>query len=213
MKTKQLIIATALASACIAPSAFAQSVFQGFYGQIGIGYESSAPNFSGGTVTGTPYTYSVSSSNLHYFTGTVAAGYYFPVSNAFLLGIGAEYSPIESSSTNYTVNIPSAKFSESQGVKKVNSYNIFISPAWAIDKEKLAYVKVGYAGAQYKAENTDNFTGYSLGIGYRQIISGNWYGFGESNYASYGNQNLASNASGTVSVKAMNLLVGVGYKF
>ena len=84
MKTKQLIIATALASACIAPSAFAQSVFQGFYGQIGIGYESSAPSFSGGTVTGTPYTYSVSSSNLNYFTGTVAAGYYFPITNAFV---------------------------------------------------------------------------------------------------------------------------------
>jgi len=213
MKTKKLIITTALASALIAPSAFAQSVFQGFYGQIGIGYESSAPSFSGGNVTGTPYNYSISSSNLNYFTGTVAAGYYFPVSNAFLLGIGAEYSPIESPSTNYTVTVPGAKYTEQQGVKKQNSYNIFISPAWAIDKEKLAYVKVGYAGAQYKAENTDNFTGYSLGVGYRQIISGSWYGFGESNYTSYGNQNLASNASGTVSVKAMNLLVGVGYKF
>ena len=124
MKTKQLIIATALASACIAPSVFAQSVFQGVYGQIGIGYESSAPNFSGGTVTGTPYTYSVSSSNLHYFTGTVAAGYYFPVSNAFLLGIGAEYSPIESSSTNYTVKIPSEPWLFYFINKKLYSNNI-----------------------------------------------------------------------------------------
>jgi outer membrane immunogenic protein len=213
MKTKKLIIITALASALIAPSAFAQSVFQGFYGQIGIGYESSAPSFSGGGVTGTPYSYSVSSSNLNYFTGTVAAGYYFPITNAFLLGIGAEYSPIESPSTNYTVTVPSAKYTEQQGVKKQNSYNIFISPAWAIDKEKLAYAKIGYAGAQYKAEQTDNFTGYSLGLGYRQIITGNWYGFGEANYTSYGNQNLASNATGTVSIKAMNALVGVGYKF
>ena len=213
MKTKQLIIATALTGACIAPSAFAQSVFQGFYGQIGIGYESSAPSFSGGNVTGTPYSYSVSSSNLNYFTGTVAAGYYFPITNAFLLGIGAEYSPIESPSTNYTVNIPSAKYTEQQGVKKQNSYNIFISPAWAIDTEKLAYAKIGYASAQYKAEQTDTFNGYSLGLGYRQIITGNWYGFGEVNYTSYGSQNLASNATGTVSINATNALVGVGYKF
>ena len=87
MKTKKLIIATALAGALVTSSAFAQSVFQGFYGQIGIGYESSAPSFSGGNVTGTPYNYSISSSNLNYFTGTVAAGYYFPITNAFLLAL------------------------------------------------------------------------------------------------------------------------------
>jgi len=33
------------------------------------------------------------------------------------------------------------------------------------------------------------------------------------NYFSYGNQNVATNASGTASFKVTNALVGVGYKF
>ena len=103
-----------------------------------------------------------------------------------------------------------------------------MSPALAVDKDKLVYAKVGYTGAStqttYAGSNnpTTNFTGYSLGLGYKQIIQGGLYGFVEGNYFSYGNQtsNLSGTISGTaytttatVNANAYNLLAGIGYKF
>ncbi len=93
-----------------------------------------------------------------------------------------------------------------------------MSPALAIDKTKLAYLKVGYTGmsAQTTAldniQDTYNFSGYSLGIGYKQIILGGLYGFAESNYSSYGSKNL-SETTGNLKPKTMNVLLGLGYRF
>ena len=208
----QLLIA--LGAMSLTAPALAQSVFTGFYGQVGIGYENSTPSYSGGTLNNSTYSYGISGGTTNSFAGTATIGYYFPVTGNFLLGIGAEYSPLSSSSSNATVTIPALKYSETQSIKKSNSYNLFISPAYAIDKEKLAYAKVGYSNANYEiGGDNDTFNGYSLGLGYRQIIQGSWYGFAEVNYMSYGNQNVATNASGTASFKVTNALVGVGYKF
>ena len=212
MKVKSLIVGIGFIS-LTAPS-FAQSVFEGFYGQVGIGYENSTPSYSGGTLNNPPYSYSISGGTTNSFAATATIGYYFPVTGNFLLGIGAEYSPLSGTSSNATVTIPALKYSESQSIKKGDSYNLFISPAYAIDKEKLAYAKVGYSSANYEiGGDNDTYNGYSLGLGYRQIIQGSWYGFAEVNYMSYGNQNVATNASGTASFKVTNALVGIGYKF
>ncbi len=208
----QLLAALSLIG--LAVPALAQSVFEGFYGQVGIGYENSTPSYSGGTLNNSTYSYGISGGTTNSFAGTATIGYYFPVTGNFLLGIGAEYSPLSGSSSNATVTVPAFKYSESQSIKKGDSYNLFISPAYAIDKEKLAYAKVGYSSANYEiGGGNDTYNGYSLGLGYRQIIQGSWYGFAEVNYFSYGNQNVATNASGTASFKVTNALVGVGYKF
>ena len=212
MKVKTLIVGIGFIS--LTASSFAQSVFEGFYGQVGIGYENSTPSYSGGTLNNSTYSYSLSGGTTNSFAATATIGYYFPVTGNFLLGIGAEYSPLSGTSSNATVTVPALKYSETQSVKKGDSYNLFISPAYAIDKEKLAYAKVGYSNANYEiGGDNDTFNGYSLGLGYRQIIQGSWYGFAEVNYMSYGNQNVATNASGTASFKVTNALVGVGYKF
>ena len=106
--------------------------------------------------------------------------------------------------------------------QKKNSYNIFVSPGMTVGSDGLAYAKVGYTGASVDTGGTTNYTGYSLGLGYKQFFSGNWYGFGEVNYASYGNQTSTQSAvvagrtlttSITSSANITNLLVGVGYKF
>ena len=212
MKVKTLIVGIGFIS--LTASSFAQSVFEGFYGQVGIGYENSTPSYSGGTLNNSAYSYSLSGGTTNSFAATATIGYYFPVTGSFLLGIGAEYSPLSGTSSNATLTIPAGKYSESQSIKKGDSYNLFISPAYAIDKEKLAYAKVGYSNANYEiGGDNDTYNGYSLGLGYRQIIQGSWYGFAEVNYMSYGNQNVATNASGTASFKVTNALVGVGYKF
>ena len=209
---KNLLIAALLSSS--ATGAMAQSAFEGFYGQLGIGYESTSVSFTGGTVLGRGY--SASANNSNSFTGTVSAGAYFAVTPSFLLGVGAEYSPIPGSKANATVSVPSVPVSATTTYNKKDSYNLFISPALVIDKDKLAYAKVGFTGVNIQSGSTNensSYTGYSLGLGYKQIINGGLYGFGEINYAAYGSQSDGSGFSGTNKPTATNFLVGVGYKF
>lgn len=212
---KKLLVVALLSTVAI--GAMAQSSFEGAYGQIGVGYESVSPSFSGGTITSGTLAgsnYSASSSNINSFAGNVGVGYNFAVTKEFLLGIGADYSPINSSKQTLTMSIPGYVV-PSSSYKTQNTYNVFLAPGLVIDKDKLAYAKVGYSGAQLQAdgESATNFTGYILGLGYKQIISGGLYGFGEVNYASYGNKNFAGDASGTVKFNATNILIGLGYKF
>ena len=98
-----------------------------------------------------------------------------------------------------------------------------MSPGLVVGNDGLAYAKVGFTGMSADTGgDTTNYTGYSVGLGYKQIITGGFYGFGEVNYASYGNQ--TSSQSGTIagyparisitsSANVTNVLVGVGYKF
>ncbi len=206
---KKLLVASLLTLA--GTGAMAQSAFEGFYAQAGIGYESVTPSFTGGSVDGFGYT--GTGNNANSFAGTIGAGYNFAVTPSFLLGIGAEYSPIAGSKANYTLTVPGIVSGTDQYNKK-DSYNIFISPSIVIDKDKLAYAKVGYTGANVTSdgENT-SLNGYSLGLGYKQIISGGLYGFGEVNYASYANANVGGGATGSFSFNSTNVLVGLGYKF
>ncbi len=213
--------------ACV--HANAQSKFEGAFGQIGIGYESVAPSFSNSNFTvvgvGTaPINTSISNSNG--FTGVVTVGYMAAVTKDFLLGIGAEYSPIAGQKANYSGSVLGTSLGNGS-YNKENSYNIFLSPATPVGNDGLLYGKVGYTGASIKdtfgsSSTTLNYTGYSLGLGYKQIIQGGLYGFGEFNYMSYGNK--TSTSSGTIAgytvtssvtsnANAYNFLVGIGYRF
>ena len=218
-----------IALATLATSSFAQSKFEGFYGQIAVGYESISP-----TLTNTPIAVSGSSSTIPLATsisstsgatGNVALGYTASVTKDFTLAIGAEYYPINSQSGNYTSTL--AGKTSSGTYQKQNVYNIYLAPGMNVGTDGLAYLKVGYTGASIKstqgsASSTDNLTGYSLGLGYKQFFAGNWYGFGEANYFSYGNSvdNQRASAgtrtlswSTTLNANVYNFLVGVGYKF
>ena len=101
-----------------------------------------------------------------------------------MLGFGGEYSPIESQKQNISINLLGQSVPAGSYQKK-NSYNFFLSPGLMVGTDALAYAKVGYTGASFDTGgDTTNYTGYSLGLGYKQIITGGLYGFGEVNYAS-----------------------------
>jgi hypothetical protein len=200
MKIKLLVAA---AATIMASSAMAQSAFEGAYGQLGIGYQSSKPK-----TDSSEESYSSTTG----FASVIAAGYNFQVTKDFLLGIGAEYSFLPTSQANLTDTDDGMTLTEKY--KNQNTYNIFLSPGIVISKDSLAYAKVGYTGTSYKNESegiTDNLQGYSLGLGYKQIIRGGLYGFAEGNYFSYNNKTTA--CGNKLSGNSMNLLVGVGYKF
>ncbi len=135
---KKLLVASVVAG--LVGTANAQSAFEGFFGQVGVGYESVDANMAGsGTITGSTgngRAYTLSSGNANSFTGNVAIGSYFSVTPTFLIGIGAEYSPLTGSSENYTLNLPAVSYTETGSWKKKNSYNIFLSPAYALESDK-----------------------------------------------------------------------------
>jgi len=231
MKNKLLLI---VATLTMSSTALAQSAFGGFYTQVGIGYTDTQPTAKNVslTVNNGPYAGKYARNSTFQssgeFTGQITAGYMFALSDKFLLGLGVDYAPVAGGNRNI-VTVGSA------GVKTYSSYqiqshfNVFLNPAYAVDKDKLIYGKLGYSESQSKINfgETDkgpNNTaqGYVLGLGYKQIISGGLYGFAEANYfmytpKAYNTSGFANGAgyTSTQNIKSSgyDFLIGVGYKF
>ena len=198
---KHLLALAAASLLAVGTQAQAQSAFEGAFGQIGIGYQSSKAKAEQG----------VNFSSTTGFASVVGAGYNFSVSKDFLLGIGAEYSFLPTSNANFTYSDDGVSQSTDK-YKNSNTYNVFLTPGLVISKDSLAYAKVGYTGTTYKFPDTNySLSGYSLGLGYKQIIDGGLYGFAEGNYFSYGNKTTEGGVK--LNGNSMNFLVGVGYKF
>ena len=221
MKIKLLMIAVLSASST---GAIAQSKFDGLYGQLGIGYEAVSPSASTSvTYAGVGIPTSAAMSNSNSFAGTAAIGYSVTITPKFIFGVGAEFSPFAGQKENITysvggVSVPGGTYN------KKNSYNIFVSPGLAVGPDGVTYAKVGFNGMSANTgDTTTNYTGYSLGLGYKQFIPGDgFYGFAEVNYASYGNKTYSDSVvingnllTGSVksSANVTNVLVGLGYKF
>ncbi|MBT8516638.1 outer membrane beta-barrel protein [Polynucleobacter paneuropaeus] len=229
MKIKLLIAA---AATVVASSAMAQSAFEGAYGQLGVGYENNS--ISSRTFTFTSFTTpsdngsaSASTSSGGGLSSNVGLGYNMSVAPQWLVGIGADYS-----FTNVTTSTVGLYNGASAGVnvnyKVANRYNIFLTPGYEIDKDKLVYVKGGFSSQSltWQGQNTiaslgnksTNVNGYVAGLGYKQLLDKNLYVFGEGNYYSYSSTTLSGNTEdGTLSQKqtpsAYQFLVGLGYKF
>ena len=152
MKQKLLIAATLFAATT---SSFAQSVFEGAYGQVGVGYQSATPSVSNAkeTIGGVTYNSNVSSATATGFAGTVTAGYYASITKDFLLGIGAEYSPFASNKANSST-WATGLMNGSATYQTQNTYNIFLSPGMMVDKDKMVYAKLGYTGTSVKSQST-----------------------------------------------------------
>jgi hypothetical protein len=219
----------------LSSSVFAQSQFLGAYGQIATGYENN--RVSSAQLTGTPYggtpntTNSVSINN-----GSaplvLGLGYLFPVQNNFTLGLGIDYSTLTQETSPAAFYYPTINNSPNFNYQFTisNRFNIFAAPGYALDRDKLVYAKLGYSSqaVQYSQtnccsspSNKAQVSGYVLGLGYKQLITGGLYGFAEANYYAYAKPNLSStytdDGGGTVTsnpnVSAYNFLLGLGYRF
>ena len=203
--------------------------FAGFYSQVGLGYQSFTPSFSDTrySVGNTTYGISTDASTAQGVTGMVTLGYYYPVSPDFLLGVGADLTPVASQSVSIggatvgNVPIPSSTY------KINNSYNLFVSMLFPVDKATSFYGKLGYnkANASY-GPNSDSlgYSGYSFGLGYKSYISGNFFAYIEANYVNYGKVDAsgtayipgtssAYNYSNSSTASSYNILYGVGITF
>lgn len=227
--------------------------WEGAYGQVSVGYGMFTPSVGTGTATapltgaarvyGTSFTQSTSASSINNVnTGTAALGlgYNFGINKDYVVGIGVNYYPGASSGATGTLatgggtlsraGVPSTTIpaNNNAGVLSYNVknlYSITVNPGYVIDKDRLAYAKIGYTGATIGLSgagipyNTVNLTGLSLGLGYKQMVTNSLYLLGEVNYATYGNKTASATAdSGTaistpVKGTGLDFLVGVGYRF
>ena len=236
-----IALSTAAASSAMAQSA-KTNAWEGAYGQIGVGWGMFNPSVSNGTAiqpTGLPAPYpstvtlNSSASNVNNVsTGlmNLAVGYNFGLSSDYVLGLAATYYPGASSGATGNLNY----YSQSSGAllktsvasyQVKNLYSIVLTPGYVIDKDRMAYAKIGYTGATIGlstadlAYNTSNLTGYTLGLGYKQIITGSIFAFGEVNYASYGSVTATGTTTGGANISnqikgtGTDILVGLGYRF
>lgn len=231
MKAKLLLACSGLIFSCLS---FAQSQFVGAYGQISTGYENnriSSAQLIGTDNGGTPNTSNSVSTNNGSAPLVLGLGYLIPVQNNFTLGLGIDYSTLTqetSPAAFYYPAVNSPNFNYQFTIS--NRFNIFAAPGYAIDKDKLVYAKLGYSSQSVQYSQTNccsspsnkaQVSGYVLGLGYKQLITGGLYGFVEANYYTYAKPSLSSTYTdgpgGTVStnpnVSAYNLLLGLGYRF
>ena len=237
---KNLLLASLLAFA--GTGAMAQSAFQGFYGQVGVGYESNSfgsnslnvASVPGQSDSGTGGTISAPSATASGFSGAIGLGYNHSVAPKFLVGLGVDYNPMSLNGSAKVCNgcTSDVKYTAS------NRLNVFVTPGYEIDKDKLVYLKAGYSMQQVSVDlpasantfrnaynPTSNASGYIAGLGYKQLVNKNVYVFGEGNYMSYskvsqsgtgintGTGAQAQAIATTTTPSAYQFLVGVGYKF
>jgi outer membrane immunogenic protein len=231
MKKSQLIAMSVMS--LFAGSAMAQSAFSGFYGQLSTGYENNQLGSLSGTSTNTPNAStdtdkSAPSQNFGGAPLVLGAGYYWQASEKWLFGFGADYSALTQTSSNITItstntrgntSIPAGQSATTNGanLQLSNRFNLFLSPAYAIDKDKLVYLKAGYSqvGVQYNRQTSattvlngvstttaatggsqsSTLNGYIVGLGYKQIITRGLYGFVEANYMGYNAPNHSYNST------------------
>jgi hypothetical protein len=221
--------------------------FQGFYGQVASGYEA---NFFNDTTTrytnifpdstfssGTNRAGSQRSSGIPLVVGV---GYYFSVSDKWMLGIGADFSFLPQTTNAFSARNPefiSAVPATGQQIKTSNRFNLFLTPGYVLTQQDLLYAKIGYTNQQiqFSRPPQDSTTGYSLdsrqggyvlGLGYRKILDKGLYFYAEVNYLKYSNQSLSgstiTNTGDDIVVtrieqnpasSAFTGLIGLGYRF
>ena len=152
-KFNKFITSFGLAASLVAVPVSAQSSFEGFFGQIGVGY---LKNDTGNTAVtassgGSSYTLNPTGSNPHRsnFTGVLSLGYYTSINPQFLLGAGIEYEPLIQTTSSYTV-AAAGQASQNGSYKISNRYNIFVSPGLQVSKEVWLMQRLDLQGRRFR---------------------------------------------------------------
>jgi len=222
------------AMASISGAQTKSNAWEGAYGQVAIGYESYIPKATAATTTTLPNgggilpTYSTAT-HANGPTGSFGAGYNFGINDTLLLGIGVALSPGGSSSATSTASNAGGT---AKGVYNVtNAYSISLIPGYAIDPNRLLYIKLGYAAATTHASAFENsaaanypqqavkVNGTLYGLGYKQMVTDSIYLLGEANYAVNREKQVSVLTNGGILINSpsnavgFDLVVGIGYRF
>jgi len=211
---KNYVLAASLAAITLAaPTAFAQSrTFEGLGVFASTGYNQYKVEGSGSSVSGITF------DSANPAGGAVNAGldYTMALGDSYRLGIAAEANLVNSSESTAAINRNGAAIS-SYTAKVKNYYQISLNPGVLIQKDTLAYAKLGYFSATVSitGESDQDQDGFLFGGGIKKVIDGNWYVFGEFNARSGSSTSKSFSAGGSADIKVggYNALFGVGTTF
>lgn len=223
-----------LLSALSSISAYADSQtnsWAGAYGQVGIiGYESYIPKAVGGTTSVGKYNFSNTATADHANgpAANIGIGYNFGFGESYLLGVGAALYPGHSRSVSTTLvtNLPTGPSVKYGTYDVSNIFSFSLLPGYVIDKSRLVYAKIGYAGSTLNANSPGNYpqqstrvNGTVYGLGYKQFIMDSIYAFGEGNFAVNRAKAISVQTDSGAIVKSTanatgyDFIFGVGYHF
>ncbi len=203
-----------VSSAMAESSELRSSAFEGFYGQVGTGYEQNRFSSLSDSWVNTAQDFrgrgAADGQKASGMPLSMGVGYFHRLHEAYLLGVGVDYAPLVQQTAKFdtaTTNDDgfSAKFRDAS-YKTSHRVNAYLMPAYAFDADKLGYVKIGYSVQSLQHAQPSDMDpvlhldkgystakvihGYVVGVGYKQIMTRGIYGFVEGNYTAYGKQTL-----------------------
>jgi outer membrane immunogenic protein len=189
---KKLLIAAAIAATTFAPQAFAQAKnFEGFSLIGALNVNSNKIDVSV-TSTGAKASETKSAGNVG-----IQAEYNFALGDAFVMGLGA--------------SAGLSKYDVANDVSLKNSYNVYITPGFAINNNVMLYGKVASASATIESGSTSfDMSGIGYGFGGRYMSSKNVFFQAEYLYNKYDDKKFSN---GMVKNETGVFTFGVGYKF
>ena len=236
MKTVKISALVLAMAGVFATSANAQSAktnaWEGFYAEAAVGYAAFSPTITGASLQSPllgnlPVT--TQQKDVNTATNKIGVGYNYGISDKYTLGIAASYSLGASSAASgtFTAAVPALYGGPSTkwfNYQLKNIWSVTLNPGYAIDKDSLVYGKVGVTGTtmgingQTANYQTENLTGYVLGLGYKQMVTQSIYVLGEVNYAGLSTKTATIATSsgpltGNIGGSGYDIIVGLGYRF
>jgi len=132
------------------------------------------------------------------------------------LGLAAESNLVNSSESIAAYNYNGAA-AGTYSTKGKNYYQVSINPGFLIQKDALAYAKLGYYSVTLSITGGGDYTqnGFLFGGGIKKMMDSNWYAFGEFNARSGISANQKSSGGGSADIKVggYSALFGIGTNF
>ncbi|MBU3625949.1 outer membrane beta-barrel protein [Polynucleobacter sp. JS-Safj-400b-B2] len=213
---RSTVLVAAIAATVLSTGAMAQVShrFEGFDAQIGVGVQDS--NFKSNNVLMGGKNYQASNSSEVQVPTSFGIGYMTSLDSRYLLGVSADYGFNRLGAGNYTLSGTGPAKCSTGNVALRNPINLSLVPAYALSSTSLLYAKVGYENTQFGINGDyHSINGLALGIGDKQYITDNIYGYVEANYIANNKSNFANSDGGVYQVQSQNynLMMGLGYKF
>jgi len=194
---------------------YAQSKpFEGFGAYASTGYNQYKGEISGSSVSGLTFDSTTPSGGAL----NIGLDYTWAFGDDKRLGLAAESNLVNSSESTAAINYNGAA-AGSYSTKGKNYYQVSITPGFLIQKDALAYAKLGYYSVTLSITGLDDYTqnGFLFGGGIKKMMDSNWYVFGEFNARSgiSANKTLSNSNGATADIKVggYSALFGIGTNF
>ncbi len=154
----------------------------------------------------------------------IFADYAFRVSDRALFLIGGTYDLNDSENFKVSGKVGDSESISEVKIKEKKHYSVFIAPAYQMSQTSLGYIKLAYHQAEFeninsasqtqlgfaKAKYSKDFNGYGIGLGFRTLITDNFYGNLEVQRVFYGKEDIYP---ATFDVSSTIGSLGLSYKF